>query len=83
MEISRDLEMEIANNTTSIKSIDVTYKNGETISGFATKVKFMPFEVVLCKHETRKGEDSNHYLDFRNAESIDLVFHNGQTKSYN
>lgn len=83
MEISRDLEKEVVNNLSAIKSVDVTYLDGETVSGFVTKAQLMPFVVTLCKHETKRGENSQHYLDFDNAAEITLIYHNKESKTFN
>jgi hypothetical protein len=82
MEISRELEMAIANDNTAIKSVDVTYHNGEVISGFVKSAKFIPLAITLCKHQTLKGENPYHYLDFNNAVRIELLYHNGETKLF-
>jgi hypothetical protein len=82
MNISRELEMSLANDYQSIKSVEVTYSNGDTISGFVKSATFMPLEIVLCKHQTIKGENPYHHLDFAEAVNITLVYHNGNTKTY-
>ncbi len=82
MDISKDLEMAIANDTTAIKSVDVTYRTGEEVSGFVKTAKFLPLAVTLCKHQTLKGDNPYHNLDFNAAIRIELLYHNGETKLF-
>ena len=82
MEITNELKMSIGNDIQLIKSVDVTYPNGEEISGFVKSGKFNPFEIMLCKHRTPKGENSYHHLDFARATCIKLIYHNGEEKIF-
>lgn len=82
MKIPRELEMAIANEHANIKSVNVTYDNGESVSGFVKSAKFSPLSVTLCKHQTIKGDNPLHELDFESATQIELLFHNGTTRSF-
>lgn len=77
MQVSKELEMTIANDALIIKSIKVVYKNGSTISGFVRSAKFLPLQVVLCKHEIVKGENAYESLNFDNAFEITIFYNDG------
>jgi hypothetical protein len=82
MEVSKELEMSLANDFSSIKSVEVIYKNGETVSGFVHQLQFLPLSVILCKHEVMRGEDSSHYLDLNRALKITLQYNTGEIRTF-
>lgn len=83
MTVSKELEMAIVNDITIIASIDVIYNDGQSISGFASDVKLLPFELTICEHQTARGANPYHYLDFKQITSIVLTYHNGEVKNFN
>ncbi len=82
MQITSDLEMAFANENADIKSVNVNYRDDETISGFVTKAMFTPLDITLCKHQHSKGENPYHHLDFDRAIRITLLYNNGETKTF-
>lgn len=82
MNISKELEMAFANDFAKIKSVDVVYTTGKEISGFVSNARFIPLQITLCKHQTLRGENSNHFLDFSLAKSITLTYHDGTVSSF-
>lgn len=82
MKIQKELVMAIANEHESIDSVNVTYDNGESVSGFVKSASFSPLSVTLCKHQIIKGENPYQELDFESATQIELLFNNGKTQSF-
>lgn len=82
MKVAKELEIAIVNDISDIKSVDVNYSDGDEISGFIKSAKFTPLEVTLCKHQTLKGENPYHFLNFERANKITLIYHNGTTKIF-
>lgn len=82
MKVSKELEMTMANDAGAIKSVDVIYKNGDTISGFVESARFIPLQVILCKHSIKKGEDEHASLDFENAVKITILYNDGNSKIF-
>ena len=77
MEVSKELEKTMANDARDIKSVEVVYANGKTVSGFVSSAEFIPLKVILSKHEVKKGENEYEYLDFIRATKITVVYNNG------
>ncbi len=82
MNVSKELDMSLANDMQKISSVEVTYNDDNFVAGFVHKVKFSPLEVILCKHEVPRGEDPNHYLDFENAVRIVLIYRGEDPKIF-
>lgn len=81
MQVSRELELAMSNDMQKIKSVDVEYMDGTTVSGFITHLSH-PFNIILCKHVTSLGENSNHSIRFTNASKISLIYHGGDIKVF-
>lgn len=81
MKTSKVLKMEIANNSNSIKSVEVHYKNGEKVNGFVHSIEF-PLKVTLCKHLVYKGEDPYHNVSFDDAIKVILLYYIGEAKIF-
>lgn len=82
MIVTKELEMTIANEMQSIKSVDVIYINGKIVSGFISTAIFAPLEIILCKHQVVKGENLYHNLDFSHIQTINIQYHNGLNKTF-
>lgn len=82
MEPPRELQMALINDFSSIRSIEATYSDGSTISGFAKKIRPIPFQVTLCKHEVYRGENPYVLLDFKRISRITVEHHSGKTEVF-
>ena len=82
MKVSKELEKTMANDATNIKSVNVVYNNGSTLSGFLRSARFIPLQVILCKHSIKKGEDEYASLDFENAVEITIAYIDGSSEIF-
>lgn len=82
MDVSKELEMAIANEHEQIKSVIVTYDTGKLVSGFVKTVEFRPLTVTLNRHKIIRGENPLHNIDFDSATQIELLYQNDTTKSF-
>ncbi|MBN8697154.1 MAG: hypothetical protein J0L87_11555 [Bacteroidetes bacterium] len=82
MVISKELELAIANNHNSIKSIEINYEDGQIVSGFIKEAEFMPLKVSLCKHQTEKNSHPYHQLDFEGASRISILYYTGEIRVF-
>ena len=82
MEVSKELEMTMANDARDIKSVEVLYNNGKTVSGFVKSAKFIPLEIILFKHEVERGEKEYEHLNFSKAIKITVIYNNDTSKVF-
>ena len=82
MNLSKELQMAIVNDFSTIKSVDVFYANGETVSGFLKNVSIIPLDVILCKHRAPRNESPYHNLDFDSAIKIQIIYQDGTVKEF-
>ena len=82
MEITNELRIVIANNYPIIETVGVYYNDGVVVTGFIKEVKFMPFEVTLCKYKKYKGEYYNHLIDFHKAIKLKILYCHGENKKF-
>lgn len=83
MEITRQLRQAIANDNSQIRSIEVTYNNGESVTGFIKKASFDELNVTICQHEVQRGANPYHQITFNNVIELKLVYENGEEKIFN
>ena len=83
MEVSQELLKAMVNGFDNVKSVDVNYENGETVSGFIKYLNLNPsLDVTLCKHRTPRNVSPYHYLDFSRAVKITLLYNDGETRVF-
>jgi len=73
MKSKREVSMSFINDSTKIKDVELHYKNGIVINGFVHKTN--GDYCILCLHQTPKGADPNHQVDYDNIEFINITFH--------
>lgn len=83
MELTKELQMSIVNDFGTIKSVDISYANGELVSGFLTNVNYVPpLDATICKHRVLRGDNPYHFIDFDSAVKIELKYQDGTTKTF-
>ncbi|MCB9233458.1 MAG: hypothetical protein H6581_31105 [Bacteroidia bacterium] len=82
MEATNELQLLLFNEIGSIREIEITYEDGTIVPGFVSQVFPQPFQVIVTKKIVPRGKSSYHRLDFSNAKSIKVGFHNGISKTF-
>lgn len=85
MKITTELLNNMFSDIDQVKSVSVTYADGQTISGFYKRIVFDDITkptVWICKHIAPRGEDPYHWLDYDKAVKIAIELKNGEIKEF-
>jgi hypothetical protein len=65
-------------------TIRITYKDGSIVEGFVQRIdyNFSPAFVNVCKSLTKRGENSDHQVDFLNVKQLEIIDYNGGIKEF-
>jgi hypothetical protein len=82
MEVTKKLEMAIANELQQQSGIEVYYSDGSQVSGFIKTAKFAPLSVTVCERVVERGANPLFHLDFDRVDRVELKYYDGTTKTF-